>query len=494
MEKQVQAFFYDYRYYLFPEDVSTLSELKGRHHVRVRRLAEENCMAPDFIYESIREEELVIEDTDRLFPVSVNLYSSEEYDALLRKQVERVCPGCERFGGDSGNLDGHHREISLSGLCYERDGAEDKWNFSQCVSYFWYLAAGHAEELSHCIDSGDTKKLNRILNRELTHFCFPIRFYGGVEDGQYTLCLCPDFDHRPIALEIFAFLAFSGNTEGRPMSEAGWKIFPFRKRGVYRYDGKHKFKGKLFRILPSEISSRVTVLYYHPHAEELKEDTCRETLNDLHAALSALIGEDHVSAVALGYQFTAEKSDMVSLEELAEKLDALYSEEYGEESVFPAPILYSKEAVEGDLPFRDEISDGMMVCPDLSFLDRAALAEMPSWLSLLSFAYLYIPRPMNGIERAYDTITYYIADASELIPEPILLPEDDEYGGAEIGIADCGEAFILDFAVASERKFFRNLRCLAPLLMAYHAKLVFVNDEGMMVYDCGFEFTPQDGE
>ncbi len=496
MEKRVQAFFYDYRYYLFPDGISSVSELREGDHVRVRRLAEENCMAPDFIYESIREEELEIEDAARLFPVSVNLYSAEEYDALLRRQVERVCPGCERYGGNSGDLGGHHREITLSGLCYERDGKDDKWNFAQCAAFFWYMISRSLEELSDCIDRGDNEKLNKILNDELENFCFPLTFYGGVLDGSYALCICPDFDHRPVVIELINFLAFVGNASAGPMSEAGWKVFPFRVKGIYHYDGKHKFKGKMFRIVPSDLPSQVTVLCRYPHLGKLKAETCRAVLGDLHAALSARMGEDVLSNVVSDYLITDEKEDLLSFEELAETLEARYREEYGEEDSPAArrSVGYDKEAGEDELPYREKITDGVTGCLELSFLNRNSLEEMSSVFRLIAFAYLYIPRPMYGEEKAFDTISYYFANASELIPEPILLRDDLEYGGAGIGAADCGDGFILDFVVPGERKFFKNLRCLAPLLMAYDAKLVVVNAEGVMVYDCGFEFAPRDGE
>ncbi len=496
MEKQVPAFFYDYKYYLFPEEAPTLSELKRHTHVRVRRLAEQNCMAPDFVYESIFEEELTLGDAARLFEVRVNLYSSEEYDALLRVQVQRICPGCARFGGDSSDLTGHHREISLSGLCYEREGREDGWTFAQCAQYFWMCVAAKTEELGRCIDAGDQTKLNRMLVRELSNFCFPVRFYGGVEDGQYTLLFCPDADHTPIAREVIAFLAYVGSAQDGPMAEAGWRVYPFRKKGVYRGAGKRKFEGNILRLVPSGIPSQRNLLLYHPKADSLKEQTRAKIINELHAALSRRIGEERVFATVFQYDLTADNADMIPLDEVASQLEAQYFEEYGEESVFPAPIGYGKEeAGEYELPFREQITDGVTSCPDFSFMDRTALTESPPILPLVAFAYLYVPRPMYGVERAFETLTYYASNAKNLIPAPIMLAGDDEYGGAGIGVADCGgEAFIVDYAVTSERKFFRNLRCLAPLLMHYGAKLVFIGAEGMMAYDCAFEFTPLDGK
>ena len=99
MERGLRAFFYDYHYYLFPDGM-TLEELKAAGKVRVKHLREERCMAPDFIYESIAEETLKIEVPERVFEAEVNLYTGAEYDAILKKHVDRVCPGCERYEDD----------------------------------------------------------------------------------------------------------------------------------------------------------------------------------------------------------------------------------------------------------------------------------------------------------------------------------------------------------------------------------------------------------
>ena len=141
MEKNVRAFFYEYKYYLFPESCNTLEALKGLGNVTATRLKEVRCMAPDFIYESMEEEELEITQPEHLFEVFVNLYTGEEYDGILSKQVDRVCPGCERFipdgdPRDTGNLEGHHREISLGGVCYEREDKDEAWDFSTCAEVF----------------------------------------------------------------------------------------------------------------------------------------------------------------------------------------------------------------------------------------------------------------------------------------------------------------------------------------------------------------------
>ena len=90
MEKGLRAFFYEYKYYLFPESCADTEDLKKLGKAEFRRLREENCMAPDFVEESIVSESLEIGNPEKVFPVTVNIYTQAEYDALLKKQVEKL--------------------------------------------------------------------------------------------------------------------------------------------------------------------------------------------------------------------------------------------------------------------------------------------------------------------------------------------------------------------------------------------------------------------
>lgn len=82
MEKGVKAVFYKYKYYIFPDGVD-ITQVADGTVINAKRLKEERCMAPDFIYESIVEESVEVESARLLFPVTVNLYTSKEYDAIL---------------------------------------------------------------------------------------------------------------------------------------------------------------------------------------------------------------------------------------------------------------------------------------------------------------------------------------------------------------------------------------------------------------------------
>ena len=293
MEKQVRAFFYDYKYYLFPEDCETLEDVKGHTHVRVKRLQEMLCMAPNFVYESIVDEALSIEEPSHIFEVYVNLYTREEYDEILKKQVRRVCPGCERFGGDAEDLEGHHREIALDGSCFERETREDRWDFATCVENFWWrIATQSLDDLAECIDKGDQKKLNKILNRELKKFLAELKFYGCVLDGKY----CISFESNPylssVAQLILGFFAATAMEDGAPMSEAGWLVMPYRTADGLTYNGKLKADMPLVSFF--EMGHKIGVRIYDKSAEELTDRQKTNRMRDVDTFLCSEIGRAHV--------------------------------------------------------------------------------------------------------------------------------------------------------------------------------------------------------
>mgnify|MGYP000978514160 FL=1 len=180
MEKGLRAFFYDYKYYLLPENCADTEDVKRLKGTEVVRLKEENCMAPDFIRESMSEEFLEILEPSRIFPVSVNLNTREEYDELLKKQVEKRCAGCRRYGGNSEDLTGHHREISLAGVCYSREDETDIPSFSRFAEWLWEVLAEETNELASLIDKGEQKKFSEKINSRLKNFFLPLEIVHAI--------------------------------------------------------------------------------------------------------------------------------------------------------------------------------------------------------------------------------------------------------------------------------------------------------------------------
>ncbi len=495
---QTKAFFYDYKYYLFPEDCTTLAEVKEKTNFTARRLKEERCMAPDFIFESIVEEEVYFEDVSRVFEVPVHLYTAKEYDEILRRQVERVCPGCLKYDSEPSaegeeELKGHHREISLSGVCYERETEEDMWDFATCLDVFWYRIAKETNELALCIDNGDQKKLNKILNKELSKFFTDVAFYGCVEDGKYRICLCTH-PHMPNALyTVYSCIAQAATAADLgPMSEVGWVVKPCRSKGSYVYGGKLKGDTPYVRTMTS--GYRMIVYIYDKHADALSDRQHVNRAKDVDNYLCSVLGEAIVRTVVVGYQVVSDRNGLVTLDTCAEEINTAYSEMFEalHEETFPVPLPYSVDGAAPDtvLPFRDLIEEGVTSCSQLSFLDRSILnePEITWWQNVFTFAYLFVPCDPEEND-ALATVMWYL-NHGESVPEPIRNPEDLRLTACSIGGAVCrGGGFIIDFAVTCEQKFYRMLRTGAPVLSAYGAQLVVVKDGEVLQYQCGYEFT-----
>lgn len=490
MEKQMKAFFYDYKYYLFPDDCSSLEELKKRASVTVKRLKEVRCMAPDFIYESITEETLIIEEPNYLFEVYVNLYSGEEYDKILSEQIDRVCPGCERFipdgdPRDTGNLEGHHREISLSGVCYEREGKDESWDFATCVDYFWFHIAEESDRFKKYIDSGNQKKLNAVFGEELSKFFIPVKICGAVNEGRYSLTITADYDHVPIARMLFAYLAEAASDEKCDMKRLGWTVFSCRQKGVYQYEGKTKMKSVSARVVPCDNPNCYDLEVYS--AKPLNDKRTAVLFQDIFDYLSEQLGEKVVQSVIAGYSVTSEKENMRPVGELIPVLEEKYGTKSGKEAEYPASYYYSStpnEAVE-DLPFREQVTGGVTKCPEISFLSKEGLKDA-WWLNLIDYFYLYVPHAEEGV---LDAVSYYLSNGDK-VPEPLRDPDDTRITGGMVGVAACSdeEGFMIDCFVASEKAFFRKLRTIAPVLEAFGANVIAVKTDGVYVYRCGYKF------
>lgn len=485
MERNISAFFYEYKYYLFPADCFDVRELRSRRTVTVTRLKEERCMAPVFIYEGMEEETLEIFSPERLFEVKVDLCSSAEYDALLLKQMQRVCPGCAAYEED-GRLEGHHRELSLSGLCFERKGEHDSEDFASYTVALWHRIARRVNELGKCIDEGDMDSLNRICNEETGDVLPDMRFWGDVRDGKYCLGFAPEYHHSYAYRLLLTYIAVCAAREGNPMREAGWQVLPFRAKNLLPYEEK-RYTDKLAKLSECENPNAYILTLYSDDPDSEKTDTA--LCGEFYDLLCGEIGEDIVNATLYDVAFSSDKAGMRPFKEIACALSerALSSAE-GSKIPYPLPINYGMNRVNGVeyLPFRDKIDEGMTICPEISFLTQDGIG-LAWWLDALSFCYLYSP---HGAEDL-DTFMWYLTH-TESIPEPYRDASDLRTVGGLAGISGCGDGFIVDCYVASEQMLYHTLRAIAPVMREFDAKLVVVNREGVMTYSCGYDFIPID--
>ena len=495
MEKQVKAVFYKFKYYIFPEEFQNLNQIACGTVINAKRLKEENCMAPDFIYESMVEESVEIEDTKLLFEASVNLYSAKEYDACLSEQVKRVCPGCRRFIDDGKELDleGHYREISLNGVCYER---EDERSVSLLNRIYWFYGelSEHLDELADCIEKGDGEKFNEICQESAKYVIQPVKFFGDKSNGKYRLYWQTSLGSE-LYYTIMHLVGVASKIPNNPLTEAGWEVLPFIPQKPENYDGSLKEDEPVASLTQSQVPWRYLVNVY---TGKTGEDDIPELIFNLHRYLSYNLGENVVINAVEGYEITEDKGSLISPAEICERLKQKIEEwDKNNESSskeFPPLVPYSWDD-EGVLPYKRSVG-GTSICYSLASIGVDTDIEKIHFDLGFSYAYIFIKITPEKIDGAIETLWWYFTHATE-VPQPIRLEEDFYLGFSNVGICECSgeglhadQGIAIDFILADEKEFYRFVKIIAPVLKSYSAKLVVVNDAGVNEYVCGYEITP----
>lgn len=495
MEKGLKAFFYDYKYYLLPEDCESVEELKTKKVVEVKRLKEELCMAPNFVYESIETELLTIEAPERIFPVEVDLYTSKEYDEILRKQVRSVCQNCIRYQDDgTEDLDGHHREIALDGTCYLKETEDEPWAFSFCAKVAWNRIAKKSEELKAYVDENNQEKIQEIVAAELDKFFLPNTIYGGTdENGKYFLAFYANDYALHGVKAVLKMLAYVANHEKSLMRAEGWTVHPFMPKGMLPPSRNPDYVSAPPRIFlkVDEESEDVSIRIYEPKLADADEETEIWIGNAAYEYLCYCVGEDAFLAGCSEFYTTEEiPQDMqeVGAEELYKALLKRAETGDGDEIQFPAPrfgFAYEDGEEPEMLPFKDGMQFVMSICPEMApqKLDENKEGGNTLFESFgIVYAYLYLP---NGNEVDVDTrreaLTWYLAELDSY-PQPI--SDIDTYGYMQMsGFLLAQEGACYDVMVFEEKAFFRWMRHLTPVLKGLNVKIVTVKRSGTVVYE-----------
>lgn len=492
MEKNLDAIFYNFKYYILPEGTD-LGAIADGAIFNAKRLKEVDCMAPDFVYESIEEEALEIADKNLLFPVKVNLYTKKEYDAILLTQINRVCPGCLRYNddGDDEHLDGHHREISLGGVCYEREDEDSRLaTYARRVYWFYSELAERLDELAACIDNDKAAKFNKICKDCARYIMAPANFYGTRRDGKYILYMecsfCSD-----LYLTMFAYTAYASKFEENPLTKAGWTVIPFIPEGAEGYKGKIKGDTPVGRLVQSEIPWK----YYLKirTGKAAIEKAKMKLIDEVYGYMAFKVGEDLLHRTIEGIETETDGLPAETADEICEKL--LTADEQLPD-VFPPLLPYGWENEENFTPFKSSIN-GVSSCFNFANVcAEPALAENVEFCDEFAYAYLFVPASGENEEAVYDAVKYYLENETS-VPEPILLKEDFINSFITTGFAQCtaeeSQGWAFDMFVADEKMFYRYIKILAPVLSYYGAKLVVINASGVNVYECGNEITPLGG-
>lgn len=507
METGLKAFFYDYKYYLLPDGCESVGEVKKLKSTEVRRLKEEGCMAPDFIYDSIATEFLVIEDSRRVFPAEINLYEKREYDALLLKQVKKRCPGCRRYTDDgTDELNGHHKEMSLSGACYLRENeSEENGDFAYPLGRyavgFWEIIAEKANELASLTDKGDQKAINKLVNKILEKFFLPLDIFCGVENGQYCLCMSSHEYGFSGMRAIVAMLAETASRKGSAMEAVGWKVYPYFPKGVYAPSLRPDYVKNPPRIFYGADGHGGTELcIFEKGADSWNERTANGRKTALYKYLCREIGENVLLAGAASLTVTEKipgDKTATCASELAEILTAGAKEIYEGRIPFPAPVFWeTKGLIKDALPYKQSTVAWTTICEELTpekFDGETAVDNAVFEALGAVYAYIYLPEPSSDMRDSekYEILEWYFSHR-EGYPEPIYNSEDWELFMKQVGMTFSPDGVCIDFMIFDEKEFFRFMRNLAPVLEGLHAKIVTVKRSGEIVYNPGYIFLPED--
>lgn len=493
MDRGLRAVFYEYKYYLLPEGM-TLDELKEKRTVTLTRLKEELCMAPNFVYESEQEETVSFDSPERIFEVTVDLYTCDEYDKILAEAVERVCRGCENYSDDGEGLDGHHREISLEGVCYERTEKDERVSFAFRVGWFWRKVAGMLGELAKCIDGGKQDRLNELLSEQMKRVAYPLRFYGTVEDGKYCLCLSSERRLPYSYNSILAYFAAAANKEDGEMTKAGWTVKPCFEQGVFRYDGKKSFgddEPHLY-LIDANFPYRYAVGIYMKGYAKLSEKKQSEIIDEVHDRIREAIGERREVPLIAGYCFGEPEGKLMSVNEAAAELISRFDGFFSDDSeVFPSAIGYAMDKPlnkDDSYPYKRFVTGGVTCIYDieLSLLDEVK-ADM-WWSDFFTYAYIFIPKD-NADEDLMNALQWYIKNL-KLVPEPIRMRDDTDISALGVGGGESEDGLFLDNIVFDRKKFFCQLRSIAPVLRSCGARLITLDEGGMKEYLCDYSLIP----
>lgn len=501
MEKELKAFFYEYKYYLLPEECGSVEDLKKQKTWEVKRLKEELCMAPNFVYESMETEFLTIEDFSLVFPAEANLYPCEEYDEILRKQVDCVCPKCVRYTDDGDpSLNGHHREISLDGVCYLRETEDERWSFAYCAEVFWYRIAKRTEELLKYIEKNKQEKIEKLFSEELEHFFLPNDVYAGYdENGPCIAFYANDYGCFPGIRLILKELADVANAEGSPMKEEGWTVYPYLPKGMAPVCKKPDYvqnPPRLFMRI-EEGTDEVNVRFYEPKLNRVKEKTAMQMSEAAYQYICYCVGEDVLLGGCSTYQRVGgipEDMQEVTPEELEKAL--LTSAEIEDRGVpFPAPMFMGEYDEEPEmLPFKQNLQFAMTVCPEYSPEKKNENMEGGNTIFEsfgIVYAYLYMPKGNSeaDFEERMNAFHWYLEHIDEY-PEPIGDGEKVNYM-KHAGRTFAKEGICEDLMVFDEKAFFRWMRHLTPVLQGLNVKIVTVKRNGTVVYDPGYRIVAE---
>ena len=290
----MKAIYYDRRYFLLPKPHLSLSsfvrETDFSRVLELDELLEKDCLAPYFTPESLKKSSILIQEPKYMALVDVTILERSVYNNQLKEIVKDHCNGCLRYGNDYEDLTGHFEEMSLDGVCFERDEL-NTWVPAYGFMYFWRVFKHLQPKIEKLILKKRFHRAESILQKyaQLPGFCqFFVRYY----DNHFHFYVTP-FEQPISRLFIDFFIRM-----GKNFLIDNWIIHPYLDKGGFKRQTSIKYDQitknpplVIVKPLTSEGFKQIIFVLINPYKESTKQ------LVQNYLALVEKVGEDRFLSI-----------------------------------------------------------------------------------------------------------------------------------------------------------------------------------------------------
>ena len=503
---ELDAFFYEDNYYLFPGDVDNIDSLIRRIRrsgpdLEVRLLSRENCVPPCFPHSAVRDSVIRDIDARRVFPARVALMEQDEYDALLRRLLETQCRYCHRYSGDVSRPADYYTETPLLEPCTDRLTKEE---FSASgklrtgyepyfsVDDFWNDFMQKEEGLRAAIDHGEmaraTTELSDLLyNAGFSEYLFPALSMFSYTDAhgghvrRYVLMLTgAGFLCANMVAAYFAKMV-------PERVKKRWDVYPYVIRGLYSYwpgvteldvagtppmlrvtylEQQDSFQVFVFADWDAEKVAELMPPDYVPPADLSDEDVPGIVFCANYLYLCGIIGEDRLRGACLELaMFPASELVPDGSTVTPEEFDRMIDLQIRDKSKLLPERTMKEIELEGvaelrNVSFVETASDQLTF--DLLLGGDNVLSYM--WEREIAVGVLHLSKPADN-----DMIEYLRARLVRVLEEP---------GAAQLfGISTGEDGAFFDLLVWDKFVTKRTLKRIAPMFRPFGAEFTLMLGE-----------------
>ncbi len=389
----MKTLYYKTNTYEMPNDMTFqdfIEEVKRNPYIALRLFKEERCMAPYFIREDVQNVLLKIEDPDRIIESEGTLYFKEEYDRKLRGYVKKKCPGCVRYDGDSGSLKGNDVEMTLDGLCFQRQ-EEQTYNFKLGVEAFWKKFAAMEKKLRSLVKKGQiTEAKNQVKEIFNRHVGASGEILFGI-GSRHTVMMMSGLNNSMVQCVLDYVICRAPQELGEK-----WLFFSSINRECYQYQpsgdydaSKHPIR--VSRKMRNVDRTRFEVVFV---ADKEEDQDPRKANIENYIYICSQIGENLLQNIVsdMSFSYTERFDDEISLEEFYVEILNTYMtyeiETYTrEQNVYSYKFTPTPKSL-----MRGETQESFTSCRDLTF--KVALYDenevVDSYLNQLNLICAYL--------------------------------------------------------------------------------------------------------